>query len=220
MIIYFPDCNCGEYSKSCRYNWKGDQICDCFPGYAQKYGSCEECNCGPYGSCSFQYGQKTCNCRPFAFEKNEICIIMESTTSDSTTAVRTTILPSTTQYCNCGEYSKSCHYNRRGVKICDCFPGYAEKYGSCDECNCGPYGSCSFQNGRKTCSCKSFQVEINGVCVEMGTTSEGATDSAIVSSTVQECDCGPRGRCTLESGQKKCVCDQFTSEREGRCVGM
>ncbi|GBO00568.1 hypothetical protein AVEN_217204-1, partial [Araneus ventricosus] len=35
------DCNCGEYSKSCRYNWKGDQICDCFPGYAEKYGSCE-----------------------------------------------------------------------------------------------------------------------------------------------------------------------------------
>ncbi|GBO05065.1 hypothetical protein AVEN_22341-1, partial [Araneus ventricosus] len=100
-------CNCGEYSKSCRYNWKGDQICDCFPGYAEKYGSCEECNCGPYGSCSFQYGQKTCNCRPFAFEKNGICIIMESTTSEDTTAVRTTILPSTTQYCNCGEYSKS-----------------------------------------------------------------------------------------------------------------
>ncbi|GBN07790.1 hypothetical protein AVEN_25695-1 [Araneus ventricosus] len=36
-----PDCNCGEYSKSCRYNWKGDKICDCLPGYAEKYGSCE-----------------------------------------------------------------------------------------------------------------------------------------------------------------------------------
>ncbi|GBM43867.1 hypothetical protein AVEN_256739-2 [Araneus ventricosus] len=124
-----------------------------------------ECNCGPYGSCSFHDGQKTCNCRPSAFEKNGICIIMESTTSESTTALRTTMLPSTTQYCNCGEYSKSCRYNWKGDKICDCFPGYAEKYGSCDEC-----------------------------------------------------DCGPRGKCTLESGQKKCLCDPFTSERDGRCV--
>ncbi|GBM43872.1 hypothetical protein AVEN_256742-1 [Araneus ventricosus] len=96
-----------------------------------------ECNCGPYGSCSFQYGQKTCNCRPFAFEKNGICIIMESTTSEDTTAVRTTMLPSTTQYCNCGEYSKSCRYNWKGDKTCDCFRGYAEKYGSCE--GTGPY---------------------------------------------------------------------------------
>ncbi|GBN13207.1 hypothetical protein AVEN_64551-1, partial [Araneus ventricosus] len=92
----------------------------------------KECNCGPYGSCSFQYGQKTCNCRPFALEKNGICIIMKSTTSESTTALRTTMLLSTTQYCNCGEYSKSCRYNWKGDKICDCFPGYAEKYGSCE----------------------------------------------------------------------------------------
>ncbi|GBM43868.1 hypothetical protein AVEN_256739-1 [Araneus ventricosus] len=158
-----------------------------------------ECNCGPYGSCSFHDGQKTCNCRPSAFEKNGICIIMESTTSESTTALRTTMLPSTTQYCNCGEYSKSCRYNWKGDKICDCFPGYAEKYGSCDDCNCGVNAKSCFyrKNGTKVCNCDVGYTQTNGYC------------SAICSE--EKC---VHGKCEIMGNGFKCRCNEgFTGQR-------
>ncbi|GBM49123.1 hypothetical protein AVEN_78079-1, partial [Araneus ventricosus] len=90
-------CSCGENSKSCSYNVLGEKECNCSTAYAQNRGYCEECNCGPYGSCSFEYDRKRCKCKSFAFEKNGVCVVMESTTLEGSTSTRTTVLPTTGQ---------------------------------------------------------------------------------------------------------------------------
>ncbi|GBN80795.1 hypothetical protein AVEN_221801-1 [Araneus ventricosus] len=93
----FSDCSCGENSKSCRYNVLGEKECNCSSAYAQNRGNCEDCNCGPYGSCSFEYDRKRCNCESFAVKMNEVCVVLKSTPPEGSTSTRTTALPSTTQ---------------------------------------------------------------------------------------------------------------------------
>ncbi|GBM69935.1 hypothetical protein AVEN_13799-1 [Araneus ventricosus] len=118
--------------------------------------NCEiECDCGPYGMCGLESGRKRCFCDSNYAEKNGKC-----------------------EYCSCGENSKSCRYNLLGEKECNCSSAYAQNRGYCEDCNCGPYGSCSFEYDRKRCNCKSFAVEMNGVCVVMeSTTLEGSTSA-------------------------------------------
>ncbi|KAF8777628.1 Delta and Notch-like epidermal growth [Argiope bruennichi] len=196
------DCYCGENSNSCYFDWKGNKICNCSHGYAENHEHCDECNCGPYGSCSFQYGRKHCDCISGKFEKNGMCVD-----------------------CECGIYSYSCFLDSETNKVCNCYFGYSQLGGLCEECNCGPYGTCSFEYGRKKCNCRSFATEMNGVCVEMDTSSKGTTDSlimsTILSSTVQECDCGENSKsCRFDwKGKKICDCisgyaqiDEFCKE--------
>ncbi|XP_055944191.1 neurogenic locus notch homolog protein 1-like [Argiope bruennichi] len=221
------DCTCGHTTKTCRYNVLGEKECTCYPGYAVNQGYCEECNCGPYGSCSFEYGRKRCNCKSSTVEKHGLCVVVESTTTEKVTTRMPTTLPPTTRSCSCGENSKSCTYNWDEEKICECFPGYAVKDDYCFECNCGPYGSCKFVNDRKKCSCAPFTVEMNGVCVDVDTTSSrGTTDSTststVVSSTVRECDCGINARSCFyrRNGDKVCNCDFGYIEMNGYCSAI
>ncbi|CAL1288202.1 unnamed protein product [Larinioides sclopetarius] len=217
------DCYCGENAKFCNFDEKGERKCSCSYGYAENNGYCDECNCGPYGSCRFEYGQKRCDCQTFASEKNGVCVVMEITSSEGPFNASSTVLTSTAQDCHCGSSSYSCYLDSKGYKICDCFFGYSQLGELCAECNCGPYGTCGFEYGQKKCHCRSFAVEMNGVCVEVETTSlevstESIEHSTVASSTVQECNCGPYGSCEFEYGQKKCHCKSFAIEKNGVCI--
>ncbi|GBM82319.1 hypothetical protein AVEN_128749-1 [Araneus ventricosus] len=194
LVKVCSECDCGKEFVMGLY------LKDIMCSFYIQWTKCIECDCGPHGSCSFESGQKKCVCSPYSIEKDGKCIA-----------------------CYCGESTKSCHFDSSGDKNCSCLSGYAPVDGNCVECNCGPYGTCSFEYGQKKCDCRSFAVEMNGVCVEVGTTSSEETThsielSTIISSTVQECDCGPRGRCKFEFGHRKCICDPLTSEMDGICI--
>ncbi|GIY67518.1 hypothetical protein CEXT_322061 [Caerostris extrusa] len=59
------DCYCGINSHSCRLNWFGRKMCDCYHGYEQVDDYCLDCYCGENShSCNFDwFGRKVCNCR-------------------------------------------------------------------------------------------------------------------------------------------------------------
>ncbi|GIY67508.1 hypothetical protein CEXT_322031, partial [Caerostris extrusa] len=72
------DCYCGMNSRSCRLNWFGRKMCDCYHGYEQVDGYCiarttterpvtteRDCYCGENShSCNFDwFGRKVCDCR-------------------------------------------------------------------------------------------------------------------------------------------------------------
>ncbi|GBN69795.1 hypothetical protein AVEN_81419-1 [Araneus ventricosus] len=69
------------------------------------------------------------------------------------------------------------------------------------ECDCGPYGTCYFENGKKICSCKQFFGEKFGKCVE--------------------CYCGMQSwSCRFSSrGEKVCDCKPGHAQKNGTCVG-
>ncbi|GBO24827.1 hypothetical protein AVEN_268887-1 [Araneus ventricosus] len=107
------DCYCGENSKSCHFNFKGDKICDCHPGYSDDNGYCYECDCGSRGTCIFEFMQKKCICDPYTSVKNEKCVD-----------------------CNCGVNSQLCYFRRDGTKVCNCNFGYGQVNGYCSAvCN-------------------------------------------------------------------------------------
>ncbi|GBN06202.1 hypothetical protein AVEN_71653-1 [Araneus ventricosus] len=113
-------CDCG-IGGSCQLDSSGEKICNCFSGYARYKGHCYECDCGPYGTCILETGIKRCTCDVNYAEKNGKCEFMESTTLEGSTSTLTTVLPSTTQSCNCE--NGNCVYEG-GKKICKCNPGY------------------------------------------------------------------------------------------------
>ncbi|GBM79873.1 hypothetical protein AVEN_220429-2 [Araneus ventricosus] len=170
-------CNCGPYG-SCGFEY-GKKKCDCRSFAIEKNGVCvvmdttssedttvvtstiqtsttQKCNCGPYGSCSFEYGQKKCHCLSFAIEKNGVCVVIDTTSSEDTTVVTSTIPTSTTQNCNCGVNSISCFYRRDGTKLCNCDFGYIQEEGHCtaicseDKCE---YGKCEVIGSGFKCRC-------------------------------------------------------------------
>ncbi|GFR29049.1 hypothetical protein TNCT_23431, partial [Trichonephila clavata] len=49
--------------------------------------------------------------------------------------------------------------------LCKCPTPYSGITCEKVECNCGPYGLCTFESGKKTCTCSPYTVEINGTCV-------------------------------------------------------
>ncbi|GBM82323.1 hypothetical protein AVEN_128752-2 [Araneus ventricosus] len=217
------ECDCGVYG-SCTFIGRSKK-CICSPATHEKDGKCVECDCGPHGLCIFEFGQKKCVCSPYSTEKDGKCIVAQTSTLVTTdsSSLMTAILTSTVSTCYCGPETKTCYLDSSGNKNCSCFSGYVPINGYCAECNCGPYGTCSFEYGLKKCNCRSFATETNGVCVEMlSSSSKGTTDSfitsTILSSTVQECDCGPRGRCDVAFGRRKCICDLLTAEKDGKCV--
>ncbi|CAL1282876.1 unnamed protein product [Larinioides sclopetarius] len=113
---YCKECNCGPYG-SCSFI-EDEKQCICPSFTVEINGVCEvlentspefttavtttvlsstalECNCGPYGSCSFIDDEKRCDCKSFAVERNGVCIVLENTSPEFTTAVTTTVLSST-----------------------------------------------------------------------------------------------------------------------------
>ncbi|XP_055944669.1 neurogenic locus Notch protein-like isoform X2 [Argiope bruennichi] len=200
-----PDCYCGPNSKSCSLDWAANKNCSCYSGYSQVNGYCAECNCGPYGTCSFEFGQKKCICKPSAIEKNGLCVVIESTTSDGSTyslLPRSTFLPSSIQDCYCGENSKFCYFNWKGDKVCDCYPGYSEDDGYCYECDCGPRGKCAFEFRQKKCNCDLYTSVKNGKCVD--------------------CNCGVNSQLCYfrRDGTKVCNCNFGYSEIGGNCEAI
>ncbi|GBN24639.1 hypothetical protein AVEN_199186-1 [Araneus ventricosus] len=66
------------------------------------------------------------------------------------------------------------------------------------ECDCGPQGRCSFEEGLKKCTCENgFDVK-DGICIE--------------------CDCGPNGMCNFENDLKMCNCEPIFLVKDGKCT--
>ncbi|GBM69941.1 Protocadherin Fat 1, partial [Araneus ventricosus] len=194
------------------------------------------CNCGPYGSCSFEYDIKRCNCKSFAVEKNGVCVDKGPSSSEGTTDSTTTstIGSSTVQACDCG-LGGSCQLDSSGEKICNCFSGYARYKGHCYECDCGSYGTCILESGIKRCTCDVNFAEKNGKCeyCSCGENSKfcrynvlGEKECSCSSAYAQnrgyceECNCGPYGSCSFEYDRKRCHCKSFAVEKNGVCVVM
>ncbi|CAL1300561.1 unnamed protein product [Larinioides sclopetarius] len=125
------ECNCGDNGK-CRFNGY-EKICLCNAGFIEKDGSCQECDCGQLGKCTFEYGRKKCICDSFTSEKNGKCV-----------------------ECDCDKNSKSCHFDRKGDKVCNCTSGYAQVFGICeaicteDKCK---HGKCEIVGNGFKCRC-------------------------------------------------------------------
>ncbi|GBO26956.1 hypothetical protein AVEN_157363-1 [Araneus ventricosus] len=94
------------------------------------------CDCGLHGRCSWEDGEKVCDCesgyRSFGGKCRE---------------------------CTCGPYG-TCKLDESGEKVCSCDYDYVEKEGYCEHCDCNYLMSkrtlgvnCTFVDGRRQCIC-------------------------------------------------------------------
>ncbi|GIY00569.1 EGF-like domain-containing protein, partial [Caerostris darwini] len=139
-------CECGRYSRSCRFDYFGRQVCECYPGYVQINNYC--------------YEESTT-----AVSATEVRSTTEFSTTPKATptpSVATTEKPSTTiptttlRDCYCGMNSRSCRLNWFGRKMCDCYRGYEQVDGYCLEiCNDDKclYGKCQVIGYGYECRC-------------------------------------------------------------------
>ncbi|GIY32203.1 uncharacterized protein CDAR_119661 [Caerostris darwini] len=164
-------CECGRYSRSCRFDYFGRQVCECYPGYVQINNHCYEesttavsttelrstaefsttpknCYCGINSrSCRLNwFGRKMCDCYHGYEQVGGYCL-----------ARTTTERPVTTERdCYCGENSHSCNFDWFGRKVCNCRYGYVQMDGYCSEiCNDDKclYGKCQVMGYGYECRC-------------------------------------------------------------------
>jgi len=193
---FCKSCDCGPYSKDCRYTFMG-KSCTCYMGYAQTNESrtavCKECNCGINSiSCEFEKNIRKCKCIQGYLEKYGSC-----------------------QECDCGENSRNCKRDVFGNKKCTCEEGYAVAKGmfggdeSCKKCDCGlGASSCSIdQFGFKKCTCR------NGYLVPDKFSNLG-------DESCKRCDCGPAAyNCKISKiGTKTCSCNYNYEDISGTCL--
>ncbi|GIX68369.1 hypothetical protein CEXT_56241 [Caerostris extrusa] len=100
-IVHFcSDCYCGINSRSCRLDWFGRKVCDCYPGYEQIDGYClartttvrprtttRDCYCGINSrSCRLNwFGRKICDCYPGYEQIDGYCLARTTTVRPITT---------------------------------------------------------------------------------------------------------------------------------------
>ncbi|GIY11142.1 hemicentin-2 [Caerostris darwini] len=134
--------NCEESGGECTYDdTKETSECKCLDN--KKLDDvehiCKECNCGENGKCSFDKGEKKCQCDPGFLEEQGEC-----------------------KACDCGSKGQCSFVN--SVKTCTCESGYIEDKGICKECVCGTNGQCTFKNGKKKCECDTGFYEDEETC--------------------------------------------------------
>ncbi|XP_071041480.1 cysteine-rich with EGF-like domain protein 2-B [Parasteatoda tepidariorum] len=133
------ECDCGNNSKTCTFEDKGEKVCQCFKGYIDDFGTCKKCECGSNGECSFDSNGNfsKCLCDSGFSENSGKCVL-----------------------CDCGPKSKCSFQNKR--KMCLCAKGYKDDEGYCtdiDEClnteACpGPGTLCENTFGSYKCRCQ------------------------------------------------------------------
>ncbi|GIY10067.1 EGF-like domain-containing protein, partial [Caerostris darwini] len=168
------DCDCGKNSHSCRYNWFGRKVCNCFFGFVQYDDYCtvptstdypstasyrstpRDCYCGVNSySCVFDWRHgKMCHCHHGYVQMDGYC----SATSSPAPSSSSTEKPQTTtvQDCYCGKNSLSCRYDWFGRKVCNCSFGYVQYNDYCTEiCNDDKclHGKCQVIGQGYECKC-------------------------------------------------------------------
>ncbi|GFW01903.1 hypothetical protein TNCV_3028741 [Trichonephila clavipes] len=175
MCVYDPEttmgkCKCRDYNSV----------------YDDKVKNCFDCDCGPFGNCTFVNGSKICKCPEGYSLYDSKCEKCDCGKDESTLCIlrytykecrckknyseRTGYFPkygrdTRCAYCNCGDHGK-CFFDF-GDKRCICEENYLELFGKCEECVCGKHGTCKFRenDGKKVCSCDYGYAEQNGKCV-------------------------------------------------------
>ncbi|GIY92525.1 hypothetical protein CEXT_494861 [Caerostris extrusa] len=143
-----PSCECGRYARSCRFDYFGRQVCECYPGYVQINNYCHEesttaisflasveNNDSLTDSQKLQYPKLSMKSESILRVKIISQIFISSATSTPSVVTsekpRTTIPTTTPKGCYCGINSRSCRLNWFGRKVCDCYPGYEQIDGYC-----------------------------------------------------------------------------------------
>ncbi|GIY01729.1 hypothetical protein CEXT_662061 [Caerostris extrusa] len=125
-----PVVNAVKYSRSCRFDYFGRQVCECYPGYVQINNYCHESTTAV--STTEERSTPEISTTPKTTPTPSVVTTEERPrTTIPSTALRRYEHCNSLVYCYCGINSRSCRLNWFGLKICDCYLGYEQIDGYC-----------------------------------------------------------------------------------------